>query len=150
LSLRRERRCASGLIGKPCRQTDALTNKGGLVLSWLKVWLSHYGLCPLHPQKRTLVERVGMSALCQKRTHAVQHKTVFHAVSFTIVFLRPDRLNNLAARCPSLRRYQGLAPSALSSALALSYASRVFGQPVAASRNSRVASSFAPRCSASS
>ena len=28
--------------------------------------------CPLYPQKRTLVERVGMSALCQKRTHAVQ------------------------------------------------------------------------------
>ena len=24
--------------------------------------------CPLYPQKRTLVERVGMSALCQKRT----------------------------------------------------------------------------------
>src|SRR5215467_14192494 len=28
--------------------------------------------CPLYPQKRTLVERVVMSALCQKRTHAVQ------------------------------------------------------------------------------
>ena len=24
--------------------------------------------CPLDPQKRTLVERVGMSALCQKQT----------------------------------------------------------------------------------
>jgi len=24
--------------------------------------------CPLYPQKRTLVEQVGMSALCQKRT----------------------------------------------------------------------------------
>src|SRR5262249_17952396 len=28
--------------------------------------------CPLYPQKRTLVERVGMSALCQKRTLAAQ------------------------------------------------------------------------------
>ena len=28
--------------------------------------------CPLYPQKRTLVERVRMSALCQKRTHALQ------------------------------------------------------------------------------
>src|SRR6516165_2794929 len=28
--------------------------------------------CPLYPQKRTLVERVGMSALCHKRTHALQ------------------------------------------------------------------------------
>jgi len=24
--------------------------------------------CPLYPQKQTLVERVGMCALCQKRT----------------------------------------------------------------------------------
>src|SRR5262249_16254418 len=29
--------------------------------------------CPLYPQKRTLIERVGMSALCQKQTHAPQH-----------------------------------------------------------------------------
>jgi hypothetical protein len=28
------------------------------------------GRCPLYPQKRTLVERSGMSALCQKRTSA--------------------------------------------------------------------------------
>ena len=28
--------------------------------------------CPLYPQKRTLAERIGMSALCQKRTYAVQ------------------------------------------------------------------------------
>src|SRR6516164_3210719 len=26
------------------------------------------GQCPLYPQKRTLRERIGMSALCQKRT----------------------------------------------------------------------------------
>jgi len=28
--------------------------------------------CPLYPRKRTFIERVGMSALCQKRTHALQ------------------------------------------------------------------------------
>jgi hypothetical protein len=28
--------------------------------------------CPLYTQKRTLIERVGMSALCQKRTFAAQ------------------------------------------------------------------------------
>src|SRR6516162_3089975 len=28
--------------------------------------------CPLYPRKRTSIERVGMSALCQKRTHALQ------------------------------------------------------------------------------
>jgi hypothetical protein len=27
--------------------------------------------CPLYPQKRTFIERVGMSALCQKRTSQV-------------------------------------------------------------------------------
>src|SRR5215831_4396838 len=31
-----------------------------------------FGACPLYPQKRTLIERVGMSALCQKRTYALQ------------------------------------------------------------------------------
>jgi hypothetical protein len=30
--------------------------------------------CPLYPQKRTSVECPGMSALCQKRTHALQQK----------------------------------------------------------------------------
>ena len=30
--------------------------------------------CPLYPQKRTSVERLRMSALCQKQTHAVQQK----------------------------------------------------------------------------
>src|SRR6516162_4324652 len=40
------------------------------------------GRCPLYPQKRTLVERIGMSAKCQKRTHAVQQKGLFdHLVS---------------------------------------------------------------------
>jgi hypothetical protein len=28
--------------------------------------------CPLYPQKRTFVTATGMSALCQKRTHALQ------------------------------------------------------------------------------
>src|SRR5262249_4924676 len=31
--------------------------------------------CPLYPQKRTWISRAVMSALCQKRTHAVQQKT---------------------------------------------------------------------------
>jgi hypothetical protein len=30
--------------------------------------------CPLYPQKRTLELTLGMSALCQKRTHALQQK----------------------------------------------------------------------------
>src|SRR5215472_10114576 len=33
-----------------------------------KVCLSHCGLCPLYPQKRTLELSRAMSALCQKRT----------------------------------------------------------------------------------
>src|SRR5262249_16073089 len=35
----------------------------------------HVDPCPLYPQKRTLVKCVGMSALCQKRTHAVQQNS---------------------------------------------------------------------------
>jgi hypothetical protein len=35
-------------------------------------WLKE---CPLYPQKQTLIERVGMSALCQKRTLAVQENS---------------------------------------------------------------------------
>jgi hypothetical protein len=31
-------------------------------------WRRTSARCPLYPQKRTLVERVGMSALCQKQT----------------------------------------------------------------------------------
>src|SRR6516162_1687792 len=30
--------------------------------------------CPLYPQKQTFVAATGMSALCQKRTYAVQQK----------------------------------------------------------------------------
>jgi len=33
------------------------------------------GACLLYPQKRTLIERVGMSALCQKRTFCAAAKT---------------------------------------------------------------------------
>src|SRR5215471_9600561 len=36
--------------------------------------------CPLYPQKRTLVEPVGMSALCQKRTYALQQRFLFDHV----------------------------------------------------------------------
>src|SRR5262249_16643751 len=33
--------------------------------------------CPLYPRKRTLVERVVMSALCQKQTYAAQQNALF-------------------------------------------------------------------------
>src|SRR5262249_45541336 len=39
-----------------------------------EIWLSHCGLCPLYPQKRTLVERVAMSALCQNQTRCAAAK----------------------------------------------------------------------------
>jgi hypothetical protein len=37
--------------------------------------------CPLYPRKRTLVERVVMSALCQKQTHAAQQKDRYSITS---------------------------------------------------------------------
>ena len=38
--------------------------------------------CPLYPQKRTLAERVGMSALCQKQTLPTALCGVFHETKF--------------------------------------------------------------------
>ena len=34
-----------------------------------------FGLCPLYPRKRTSRDTTGMSALCQKRTYALQQKS---------------------------------------------------------------------------
>jgi hypothetical protein len=36
--------------------------------------------CPLYPRKQTLVERTGMSALCQSETHALQQKRLLNDV----------------------------------------------------------------------
>ena len=47
--------------------------------------------CPLYPQKRTLLERLGMSALCQKQTHAPQQKAIIRSPR------RPERATSLAA-----------------------------------------------------
>src|SRR6516165_5656945 len=49
----------------------------GLVTGQCPLWVksrhrSTSASCPLYPRKRTFVERVRMSALCQKRTHALQ------------------------------------------------------------------------------
>jgi hypothetical protein len=38
--------------------------------------LIEIGGCPLCPRKRTLLNRIVMSALCHKRTHAVKQKKV--------------------------------------------------------------------------
>jgi hypothetical protein len=37
--------------------------------------------CPLYPRKRTSIEPVAMSALCQKQTHALQQKPTTSAGS---------------------------------------------------------------------
>src|SRR5215472_146690 len=42
--------------------------------------LHHESKCPLFPQKQTLIERVGMSALCQKQTHALQQRTIVRSL----------------------------------------------------------------------
>ena len=41
--------------------------------------------CPLYPQKRTLIEQVEMSALCQKRTYALQQKSSFYWITWAAV-----------------------------------------------------------------
>src|SRR5262249_1082955 len=53
-------------------------NSGGSCPLWVKS--RHSGAsasCPLCPQKRTWVELVVMSALCQKRTHAPQQSASY-------------------------------------------------------------------------
>src|SRR5262249_30341243 len=62
----------NGVQGSGCKAT-ILSRRCPL---WVKS--RHQGAtrsCPLYPQKRTWITAVVMSALCQKRTHAVQHKT---------------------------------------------------------------------------
>jgi len=49
-----------------------------------------FGQCPLYPQKRTLLERVEMFALCHNRTHAVQQKSL---------------LNHFVGACEQRRRH---------------------------------------------
>src|SRR6516162_3412784 len=49
---------------------------------WVKSRHSAQGTrCPLYPQKRTLIERVGMSALCQKRTSRIRSARALSPVS---------------------------------------------------------------------
>jgi hypothetical protein len=55
------------LFGKSFRPMSALVVSG------------HFGTsdrCPLYPRKRTLLRVIGMSALCQKQTHAPQQNIV--------------------------------------------------------------------------
>src|SRR5262249_33901335 len=52
--------CTAAVLSRPCPLWVKSAHRGA------------YNQCLLYPQKRTLIERVGMSALCQKRTHALQ------------------------------------------------------------------------------
>jgi hypothetical protein len=42
-----------------------------------------YDPCPLYPQKRTLELSRGMSALCQKQTHAVQQSLTLRRAAYS-------------------------------------------------------------------
>ena len=61
------RRAWTKLMGRAPKESAAILSRSCPL--WVK---SGHGRmsdrCPLYPQKRTSVERVGMSALCQKRT----------------------------------------------------------------------------------
>src|SRR5262249_54434539 len=65
---RRRRTCVFGAEAF-FSQSCAAANLRRRCLLWVKTRHSPtFGRCPLYPQKRTWVERVGMSALCQRRT----------------------------------------------------------------------------------
>jgi hypothetical protein len=52
------------------------------------------GPCPLYPQKQTLVEHVGMSALCQKQTLCVSlisDKSSSGRTSFTVAIMHMSK-----------------------------------------------------------
>jgi hypothetical protein len=66
-----QRICSCGPYFRPRRSRYWCLGlrRGGLCPLWVKSrHCSTSASCPLYPQKRTLIERVGMSALCQKRT----------------------------------------------------------------------------------
>jgi len=48
---------------------------------WLLKMCSMSKCCPLYPRKRTNGRCLDMSALCQKRTHAVQQKALYSSTS---------------------------------------------------------------------
>src|SRR5262249_37619247 len=59
--------------GRGCNTESPMLHRAaerGMTAKVIVAW----GKCPLYPQKRTLGLSRVMSALCQKRTHAVQHK----------------------------------------------------------------------------
>ena len=49
-----------------------------------------FGRCLLYRQKRTLIERVGMSALCQKQTYAAQQKNAYSITSASVPASRSE------------------------------------------------------------
>jgi uncharacterized membrane protein YkgB len=68
----------------------------------VRVWVKSrhrvtFASCPLYPQKRTSTGASSMSALCQKQTHAVQHKLIY-AVSFSAHASARVRGNTSTAR----------------------------------------------------
>src|SRR5262245_37875637 len=54
------------------------------------------GQFPLYSQKRTSLSAIAMSALCQKRTYALQQKSLFDQ----LVCPSDQRLRHVEAECP--------------------------------------------------
>src|SRR5262249_7521880 len=70
---RRARVWALTHAGSPDPQIDLVCITSSCPFKTSNAVVEALGRCPLYPQKRTLVSWVVMSALCQKRTHAL-HK----------------------------------------------------------------------------
>ena len=86
---RRRRTCVFGAEAF-FSQSCAAANLRRRCLLWVKS--GHRGMsaqCLLYPQKRTLPTRRGMSALCQKRTHAVQQNEATTAAGNCELIERP-------------------------------------------------------------
>jgi hypothetical protein len=72
-------RCAGGPPNSICILSSDEWRVGCTAQSECPLWVKsghriRSASCPLYPRKRTLLSAIAMSALCQKRTHAVQQK----------------------------------------------------------------------------
>jgi hypothetical protein len=74
----RDQRLSAGRVLIGCRRIGLSAEISGPSISALghprpRRSRPHNGACPLRPESGQLADHLGRSALCQKRTHAVQH-----------------------------------------------------------------------------
>src|SRR5215471_1632866 len=77
------RRDRQKMAGKPIYTIDAIAERRAVraLIRKLAGLAGEASRCPLYPRKRTNSGPLGMSALCQKRTHALQQKQHLYPIT---------------------------------------------------------------------